>query len=129
MTEFASPASATGINWADLNGSLLMVDVIEVVRDINTSFGPSNAVRATITVIDTINAGEVYADTLVFPKVLQSQLSPLIGQTVLGRLGQGQAKPGQSAPWMLADPTRDDNTLAAAFIVNQAADRLTADDI
>jgi len=129
MSNFASPASATGIDWSDLNGSLLTVAVVEIVKDINTSFGTTDAVRATVTVIDGDKAGDTYPDTLVFPKVLQSQLSPLVGQTVLGRLGQGQAKPGQSAPWILAEPTPQDQATAAKWVADQMAHQLTADDI
>jgi hypothetical protein len=125
MSQFASPASATGIDWSELNGQLLIINVTEVVKDINTSLGVRDAVRATVTVVD----GATYQDTLVFPKVLLSQLSPLVGQTVLGRLGQGQAKPGQNPPWTLTEATPEDQKAAAAFIAGQAAGWLTADDI
>ena len=53
---------------------------------------------------------------LVFPRVLQSQLKPKVGQMVLGRLGQGTAKPGQSAPWMLTEPTDADRTVGLAHL-------------
>jgi hypothetical protein len=129
MSQFAAPASATGIDWSTLNGALLIIDVTEVVKDINTNFGTTNAVRATVTVVDGAKAGDEYADTLVFPKMLQSQLSPLIGKTVLGRLGQGLAKPGQSAPWTLTEANPADQTTAANFVAARAANQLTADDI
>jgi hypothetical protein len=129
MSNFASPASATGIDWSTLNGRLLIIDVAEIVKDINTSFGPSDAVRATITIVDGTQPGETYTDTLVFPKVLKSQLAPNVGKQVLGRLGQGQAKPGQSAPWLLTEADDSDVKTATDFLAGRAANQLTADDI
>ena len=129
MTEFASPASATGIEWATLNGALLIIEVAEIVKDINTAFGVTDAVRATITPVDGPTAGAPHVDTLVFPRALRSQLAPNVGKTVLGRLGQGQAKPSQSPPWILSEATEDDKKAAGQFLAAQAAGRLTADDI
>lgn len=127
--QFASPASATGIEWATLNGCLLIIDVTEVVRDINTSMGVRDATRATVTVVDGPTPGVTFQDTLIFPKVLHSQTAPNVGRKVLGRLGQGQAKPGQNAPWMLNQATDADTQTAGAFLAAQAAGALTADDI
>jgi hypothetical protein len=64
------------------------------------------------------HAGEVFRKTLIFPAVLQLQLGGSIGSgdPVLGRLGKGLAKKGQSAPWILEDPTEDDEEVAAAYV-------------
>ena len=90
---FNDPSTATGITWKDLHGSLLLVQVHGQEVGIQTAHGESNAIRADVHVIDGDKEGEVYTDTLVFPKVLQSQLKPSIGSIVLGRLGQGQGSP------------------------------------
>lgn len=119
--EFASPATSTGIKWEDLKGSLLLFEVHSLEAGIKTAFGETDAVRADVTVLDGTNAGDTYNDTLVFPKVLVSQLRPNTGRKVLGRLGQGAAKPGQSAPWMLQDATDDDKTVARAHVAKNAA--------
>ena len=119
MSQFASPATPSGIEWAALKGSLLVIEPVEVVKGIATSFGTTDAVRATVIVVDGPKAGETYEDTLVFPKVLQAQLSSRVGQKVLGRLGQGQAKPGQSAPWMLLPATPADEQTATKFLASQ----------
>jgi hypothetical protein len=113
---FSGPASATGLDLKTLNGALLLFDVKEVAHDITTAFGPTDAVRADVAVLDGSQAGETFNDTLVFPKVLQSQLRPALGGKVLGRLGQGQAKPGQSAPWVLSDPTDADRQLGLQWL-------------
>jgi hypothetical protein len=126
MSQFSQPAAATGgIDWNTLNGTLLIVQPTELVKDIKTVQGVRDAVRATITVVDGPHAGETHDDTLVFPKVLQSQLRSRIGQNVLGRLGQGQAKPGQSPPWTLNPGTPQDEQAALAVLTP----KLTAADI
>ena len=114
--EFASPASASGIKWEDHKNALLLFEVKSVETDIKTAFGDTDAVRADVTVLDGANLGTEVRDTLVFPRVLQSQLRPNVGKKVIGRLGQGTAKPGQSAPWMLADPTDADIATARAHV-------------
>lgn len=69
-------------------------------------------------VLDGEHKGEVHDDVLIFPRVLQSQLAAAVGAAdpaVVGRLGQGTAKPGKSAPWLLAEPTPDDLATAAKY--------------
>lgn len=118
MTEqFANPAApGESVDWQGLSGSLLLIEPTELVQGINTVHGVSNAVRANVTVIDGPQAGQRNEDALIFPKVLQSQVRGKIGQKVLGRLGQGVAKPGMSAPWMLHPATPDDIARANASV-------------
>lgn len=114
---FDSPGSADGIDWKTLNGSLLLFTVNGQEHDMQTTFGKADPVRADVLVIDGDSAGETYDDTLVFPKALIGQLKSKIGSRVLGRLGQGQAKPGQSPPWLLLAATPEDETKARAALV------------
>ena len=113
---FSDPSTATGIQWKDLNGSLVLVKVHEVIAEMNTQFGASSAVRADVIVLDGNGAGDEYADTLVFPKVLQSQLKPKVGGMVLGRVAQGSAKPGQSAPWTLTPANEADKAKGREYL-------------
>lgn len=115
---FDAPGSASGIKWEDLNGKLLLIQPLSEESGINTAFGPANAVRANVTVLDGPTAGEEFNDTLIFPKVLASQVKGNCGsgRFNLGRLGKGNAKPGQSAPWMLGDPTDADKDAARAHL-------------
>lgn len=110
MNPFATiPAPSSGIKWQEVNGSLLILQPTGVELGIQTTYGPSDAVKANIWVVDGPNAGEIHDDTLVFPKLLQSQLKSRINQVVLGRIGQGQVKKaGQDAPWLLEEPTAQD---------------------
>lgn len=118
--QFSPPASAAGIKWDDLNGALLLFTVHGVEQDIKTTFGDTNAVRADVVVLDGPNTGDKHEDTLIFPKALQGQLRPKVGGMVLGRLGKGTAKPGQSAPWLLADYTEQDAAVAQAWLAKNA---------
>ncbi len=117
---FASPGSAgAGIAWADHNGALLLIEVHAQETGIKTAFGDTDAIRANVVVIDDEDKVERYDDTLIFPKILQSQLRSKVGQKVLGRLGQGTAKPGQSAPWILAEATEEDKKAGVAYLAGQ----------
>lgn len=115
---FDGPASSTGIVWEDIKGRLLLVTPHEVSKDIQTSYGATDAVRADVVVLDGPGSPEEYKDTLIFPKVLQGQVrgNAGTGRMNLGRLGQGNKKPGQSPPWMLGDPTDADKAVARAYI-------------
>jgi hypothetical protein len=119
---FSDPSTATGIDWKELHGSLLLFRVHSQEVGIQTVHGPSNAIRADVIVLDGEKEGEEFLDTLVFPKVLQSQVKPRIGELVLGRLGQGHKKPGQSPPWTLAPATAADKQVGKAYLDAQAKD-------
>lgn len=113
---FATPATANGIKWADIKGSLVLIEVLAHEKDIQTAFGDSDAIRANVAVLDGDSKGETYPDCLIFPKALVSQLRPRIGAKVLGRVTQGAAKAGQSAPWLLSEATPEDEKVGIAFL-------------
>ncbi len=116
MTDYAPPSSGgDNLPLADLLGALLRIEVSEALTDMQTSFGPANPIRANVAVLDGDKKAEEYEDALIFPRVLASQLRPNVGKVVLGRLGKGTAKPGQSAPWMLSAPTTDEIEVARKF--------------
>lgn len=120
MTEIVSAAPPSGgITWADHQGNLFILAPTSAEK-IQTSFGESDAVRADVWILTGPDTAEEFLDTLVFPKVLAGQLRKNIGQKVVGRLGQGNAKPGQSAPWLLEPATPDDLAKAQAFIAKQS---------
>jgi hypothetical protein len=118
---FAAPsAPGSGIKWDDVNGCLLLITPLALEQGIATTFGPADAVRADVAILDGPTAGTEHLDTLVFPKVLSGQLTRHIGTQVLGRLGQGVAKPGQSAPWVLAEATPADVELGQRWLASRA---------
>ncbi len=123
---FASPsAPGSGIQWAEHKGALLVIDVLSLEQGIQTSYGTADAVRANVAVIDGPGAPADYDDTLIFPKILQSQSKGSVGRKVLGRLTQGQAKAGQSPPWMLDAATANDITAAELWLKEQASSSFT----
>jgi hypothetical protein len=123
--EFATPAAPGGIDWQGLHQHLLLVEPLSNETGISTVHGPTNAVRASVSVLDGPAAGTVHEDALIFPKVLQGQVRSKIGQKVLGRLGQGVAKPGQTAPWMLLEATPQDVETARRFLASRKVPGLT----
>lgn len=119
MSMFATPAApGGGIKWDEVKGSLLLIEVTDVRHGVQTSYGETDAVEANIAVLDGNGKGENHDNTLVFPKLLQSQLRGQVGKKVLGRLSQGQAKSGQSAPWLLAEANADDYKMAEDWVKN-----------
>jgi hypothetical protein len=120
----AEPSSGEKLDLDGLNGTLLYISVHELVKDIETSFGKTNAIRADVVALDGARKGNTFEDTYIFPKVLISQLTPDIGESVVGRLGKGDAKPGKSAPWLLLAPNADDLAVGEryeAYAAEQAA--------
>lgn len=114
----SAPTSGDKVELAKLKGALLHITVKSLQRDIQTLHGMADAISCTIAVLDGDHKGDVYEDTLIFPKILVSQLAPAVGTldpAVLARLGQGIAKPGKSAPWVLQDPTEADYETGARY--------------
>jgi len=124
MSPFAKPAQPSeGLDLQQLRGSLLLIKVLfleDHIPTVHTKPGEkSPAIRADVSVLDGPMGGQTFEDTLIFPKVLQSQLRSRIGQLVLGRLATGQAKPGQTAPWKLDPASPADEQAGEAFLRNQ----------
>lgn len=124
-TTYEAPGAPGGdkLPLADLEGALIRVEVVEALTGVQTSLGVSDPIRCNVAALDGKYKGDTYDDTLIFPKVLASQLRNSVGKVVLGRLGRGTAKPGQSAPWLLSAPTGEDIAVATkydAYIASKA---------
>lgn len=116
---FDAPSSSSGgVKITDFDGQLLLITPTAHETNIPTAYGPADAVTANIAVLDGNGAGQEHTGVRIFQKALQGQLRPKVGtgRMVLGRLGRGTAKPGQSAPWLLADPTEQDKQVARDYI-------------
>jgi len=112
MEAFASPAAAsTGPKPADLQGQLLIFKPIEYRSGIETVNGPADAISCDVINLD---SGEAHSDVLFFNIAIRNALRPLIGQRVLGRIQQGVAKPGKTAPWIIADASQDPAAIVKA---------------
>lgn len=118
---FAAPAApADGIKWADHKGRLLIIEPTAHEQGIQTVHGPSDAIRADVHSLTGPTEADVFADCLIFPKVLQGQLRSRLGEKVIGRLVQGNAKAGQSPPWMLEEATADDIQKGISYLAHVA---------
>jgi hypothetical protein len=113
MSMFSAPTPGGGdkLSVADINGHFVIVHVTSYEENIVTTNGPANAVRCNVADLTT---GEHHLDVLWFPKVLVGSLRNQIGAMVLGKIAQGAAQPGKSAPWILEDATSNPEVMAAA---------------
>ena len=110
---FTPPATNSGdyVKMADLNGHLCIFTPVEFIESITTAMGETQAIKATVVDLDT---DEEHSDVLLFNKAIITSLKANIGAQVLARVGQGIAKPGKSAPWILNDATTDSAAVTKA---------------
>ena len=109
---FSSPATAgESVKPADLQGHLLIIKPVEYKTGIQTSLGEAEAIEVDLVDLDT---NTEHTSVLFFNVALRASLKPQIGKSVLARIGQGVAKPGKSAPWILIDATADADAVAKA---------------
>ena len=122
VTPFAAPSSMEGssVRPADLNGHLLIIKPLEYKTGIATQLGVAEAVEVDLVDLDT---NEEHKSVLFFNIALRNALKPNIGKQVLARIGQGTAKPGKSAPWILINATDNqaDIDKATAYLAGQVA--------
>lgn len=132
VKQITSATPSTFIEWGDYSGKLLVVEPLDVEKDVKTVHGMSDAVRANVYVLTGPGESEDFEDVLIFPRVLQGQTRRRIGELVVGRLGQGEAKKGQNAPWILLEANEKDLKKAQDFVarkfVSSAGDAGADDD-
>ena len=109
---FAAPSNENeNVKVADLANHLLIITPVEYKTGIQTVHGSAEAVEVNVVDLDT---NKEHTSLLWFNVVLRNSLKTKIGQKVLARIGQGSAKPGKSAPWILVDATADATAVAKA---------------
>jgi len=109
---FEAPATSTlGPKPAELEGHLLIITPVEYKTGIQTSLGEAEAISVDLVDLDT---NTVHNDVLFFNVALRTGLRSKIGGQVLARIGQGTAKPGKSAPWILVDATQSSDDIKKA---------------
>lgn len=110
---FDAPTTGTSISPVDVENHVLVVEPIEFCPKVTTAFGESDAVRFTV---HDITDQTTYTDVLWFSKALVGMGQRNIGKRLLGVMGKGEAKPGQSAPWILIDATGNETAVQAATV-------------
>lgn len=109
---FAAPSNQSeNVKVADFANHLLIIQPVEYKTGIATVHGDAEAIEVNVIDLDT---NKEHSSLLWFNVALRNSLKSKIGQKVLARIGQGTAKPGKSAPWILIDATGDSVALAKA---------------
>lgn len=113
---FDAPATSEFVNWEDINGALIVLEVEEYIPAIGTVHGDNAAIKADLTVLEgATNAemnGQTFEGTLIFGRSVIPQLRKRVGRMVLARVGQGPKQKGKNAPWVLNDPSVEDRKMA-----------------
>ena len=121
---FSQPASGSKFRPADYQGKLLLVWPTEHRTGIKTDYGDSDAIAARVVVLDGDDGYEEHDNVLFFQSALIGTLKPSVGNSkpVLGRLGRGTSKPGQSAPFILTPFTEEDAQSARTYFAQDQFD-------
>jgi hypothetical protein len=99
---------------ANHEGHLLLFFPTVFRADVPTTMGTSDCVDAKIVNLST---GQVLEDAKVWGKAMVPQLKGAVPDgMVLGWLGKGQAKGGNSAPWIIQPHTEADVAAAEAYL-------------
>jgi hypothetical protein len=117
-TPFQQPSpGGDKVPMAELVNSLVLIWVRDYRQGVVTSFGEKDAVACDVHVLDGPHGGEIFDNALLFQGALIGSLKPAVGgDPVLARVGQGVAKPGQNAPWILNPFTDADAQTAMGYI-------------
>jgi len=119
---FDSPATQTSsVRTADLLGHLCIFSPVGYDTDIQTVNGASDVVVVDVVDLDA-DGGTEYDGVWFFSVGLRNALKRYVPDgKVLARIGQGAAKPGKNAPWILLDATGSAADVAkATAYVNRA---------
>lgn len=118
---FDNPASGK-FEAKNHNGRLLLITPKDYLTGVKTINGEKDCIDGEVVVLPEPGKGEleVIDNARLFGGQLIAATKSKIGKMVLGRLGQGTAKPGQNAPWILTDPTDDDRAVGMAYLATKA---------
>lgn len=110
---FDAPTNGAGssVRPSDLEGHVLVIEPLEYVTSVSTSFGDKDAIRVNV---HDISEKQSHEDVLFFSAALVGTFKRDIGKKLLGKMGKGDAKSGQQAPWILVDLTSNDKAVTAA---------------
>lgn len=107
---FEKPATSSEDRFAPADHLGSTVAFYGITKDtITTQHGDATVAHCDVAVVlDHPEGAKAYTDVLVFGAALAPSLYRAAPGPVLGIIGQGEAKPGRSAPWILeeADETR-----------------------
>jgi hypothetical protein len=115
---FNAPNDGELVKPKDIVGHLLICRALGTVQGINVNGTLKDGIRLDLVILTTPGAdgqpGKTFRDITWINSKLIGSLKNSIGTMVLARMGIGQAKPGQSVPFVLDDATQDAQAVAAA---------------
>lgn len=118
LPKFGKPSEiADTVKPAEVDGHLLVVRPRTFHPSVTTRYGEGVAIDVDVLDVDT---GEAFYGCRWFSKVLAATMRDHIGELLLGAMGRGIARGGQSAPWVLTDQTGN------AIAVSRAAKAMEA---
>lgn len=113
---FGNPTGA-GDQWKAADHVGKLVAFVEPERKaVDTKFGHQEATACRfIVVFDDAGTGTVFDDPIVFGNISKDAFANGMEKIVLGRVAIGQAKAGQSPPYILEVATDADKAVAGAW--------------
>lgn len=116
------PTGVSGVRMNDpgILNELLLVEPVEYIASMTTSASkePTDAFRVNILPLSGALAGELQEDVMIFQVALKRELMKTYrgpNRWLLARCQMGQAKPGQSAPYLFNPPTAEDLAIFEKF--------------
>lgn len=133
MSLIDGPGQRDLIEWATLNNRLLLIKPERWKYAVPSANGEQDVIEADVHVLDgptqgDLHAGKCYHGGYIWGVALKDQVSRNVGsgRFNLGRLGKGAAKPGNNAPWVLAEPTAEELALAERYMQSDLYRKNTA---
>lgn len=124
--KWGQPARSEFFKPRDHIGELVAFQVIRYLEGYRTNLtkpGEEGAAEANVTMLTGPFAGEKWDGAIFNQTVLRAALKDAVGGWVLARIGQGTAKPGQSAAFLLIEHTKDDEAIANRYFTTGTADK------
>lgn len=116
------PSGVSGVRMNDpgILNELLLVEPVEYIASMMTSASkePTDAFRVNILPLSGALAGELQEDVMIFQVALKRELMKTYrgpNRWLLARCQMGQAKPGQSAPYLFNPPAAEDLAIFEKF--------------
>jgi len=122
------PSTASGVRMSDsgILNELLLVEPVEYIESMLTSASkePTDVFRVNIMPLTGPLAGQLQSDVLVFQVALKRELKRTHqgpNPWLLARCEMGDAKPGQSAPYLFKPPSTEDYALYEQFKASRSS--------